>query len=107
MTYTWDFHNRLNHYTIYKDGRAMEAEDVVRLLEDHGFEEPEHYAKDGFSPLESFRAGLISREELVGFCKGNIIKYVVRAGSKKGEPILKDYGKARDYLEILIDIAKE
>ena len=33
----------------------------------------------------------------VNFCRGNVIKYVVRAGKKKDE--LQDLLKAKDYLE--------
>ena len=43
--------------------------------------EPKYYAGNGLSPLEAFKQGLISKEELVGFCKGNVIKYTVRAGN--------------------------
>ena len=33
----------------------------------------------------------------VNFCRGNVIKYVVRAGKKKDE--MQDLLKAKDYLE--------
>lgn len=37
----------------------------------------------------------------VNFCRGNVIKYVVRAGKKKDE--LQDLLKAKDYLQREID----
>lgn len=57
--------------------------------------EPDYYASNGLSPLQAFKEGLISEDEYVGFLKGNIIKYVVRAG-KKDDPV-KDIDKAIDY----------
>lgn len=67
--------------------------------------EPKYYSSNGLSPLEAFRKGLISEEELIGFCKGNIIKYTVRCGKKENS--LKDIDKAIDYLNFLKDFLKE
>lgn len=57
--------------------------------------EPDYYKSNGLSPLQAFNQGLISEEEYLGFLKGNIIKYVVRAGKK--EDAVKDIDKAIDY----------
>ena len=57
--------------------------------------EPEYYASNGLSPLQAFHQGLISEEEYLGFLKGNIIKYVVRAGKK--DDAVRDVDKAIDY----------
>lgn len=62
--------------------------------------EPDYYAKNGLSPLKAFEQGLLSKEEYIGFCKGNIIKYVIRAGDKE-EDALMDIVKALDYLHYL------
>jgi len=61
--------------------------------------EPEYYAKDGLSPLQAMKQGLISKDEYIGFIKGNVIKYTVRAGKK--DDAIKDIDKAIDYLEHL------
>lgn len=61
--------------------------------------EPKYYAKDGLSPLSAFEKGLISKEEYIGFCKGNVIKYTIRAGKK--DDAISDINKAIDYLEHL------
>ena len=61
--------------------------------------EPDYYCKDGLSPNGAFRQGLISKEEFIGFCKGNVIKYVVRCGKK--DDAIKDIDKAINYLELL------
>lgn len=58
--------------------------------------EPEYYSKNGLSPLKAMEQGLISKEEYIGFLKGNVIKYTCRAGSKD-DPLL-DIVKAIDYL---------
>ena len=61
--------------------------------------EPNYYAGNGLSPLEAFKQGLMSEEQVIGFCKGNVIKYTVRAGYKDDE--IKDIDKAIDYLNHL------
>lgn len=74
----------------------------IKELEEKGKEpteklaEPEYYASNGLSPLEAFKKGLLSKDEYIGFCKGNVIKYTVRAGKK--ENASKDIVKAIDYL---------
>ena len=64
--------------------------------------EPNYYISDGLSPLSAFKRGLISEDELIGFCKGNIIKYVVRAGKK--DDAISDLDKAIDYLNCLKEV---
>ncbi len=36
------------------------------------------------------------------FCIGNMIKYVMRAGKKPGEPVEDDLAKAHDYAHMLV-----
>ena len=66
--------------------------------------EPDYYIKNGLSPLQAFEQGLLSNEEFIGFCKGNIIKYTVRC-DKKGQ-VLDDIDKAMSYLETLKKLYK-
>lgn len=61
--------------------------------------EPIYYNTDGLSPLSAMRDGLISKNEYIGFLKGNVIKYVVRC-DKKGNSV-EDIDKAMDYLRYL------
>lgn len=58
---------------------------------------PEHYKGE----IETFDYLMdkLTEEELSGFCKGNIIKYVTREKHKGG---VEDLKKARWYLEKLI-----
>ena len=63
--------------------------------------EPEYYCKNGLSPLESFKQGLLSEDEYRGFLKGNIIKYTVRYDDKGG---VEDIVKLMDYVLSLYEL---
>lgn len=54
-----------------------------------------HY-KGAIEPLE-LMANIMSKDEFVGFLKGNCIKYAWRAGRKQGESIEKDTNKFLTY----------
>jgi hypothetical protein len=60
---------------------------------------PPHYTDGGIETIDYIRAKL-TREEFIGLCRGNILKYVSRAG-KKGSA-LEDYKKAEVYLGWLL-----
>ena len=55
---------------------------------------PDHYKVGGVEVIDVLRAKL-TPEEFRGFCKGNVVKYSLRA-ERKGEPTL-DYQKAAWY----------
>lgn len=59
----------------------------------------EHYS-GRIQPLEFMQASM-TKEEFIGFLKGNVIKYVSRAGKKKGVDIRDDIAKAKRYLSWL------
>lgn len=65
-------------------------------------EHPDHYG-GGDNPYEVIKVlkAWMSREELIGFCKGNAIKYISRAGKKEGQPFERDMAKARWYLDYI------
>ena len=44
---------------------------------------------------------VLTREEFIGFLKGNVIKYSLRAGRKEGSD---DAGKARHYMQKLSEV---
>lgn len=54
---------------------------------------PEHYCQSEIQPIDFIMANDL------GFCEGNIIKYVTRWKNKNG---LEDLIKAQRYLEFLI-----
>lgn len=61
-----------------------------------------HY-EGTIQPIEFMQAQM-NKDEFVGFLKGNIIKYVSRAGKKSSSTILTDLTKARRYLDWLIQV---
>lgn len=64
----------------------------------------EHYASMvGLEPIELMQL-VLSLPEFVGFLKGNIIKYTMRAGKKQGEAAEKDAAKAKRYTEWLMKL---
>ena len=84
-----------------KDDNMEDIPMNIRQLEEKGKDlerlaEPKYYAGNGLSPLEAYKKGLLSREETIGFIKGNVIKYTVRAGHKHNAS--EDIVKAIDYL---------
>lgn len=69
--------------------------------------EPSYYNKNGLSPVKAFEQGLLSYDEVIGFYKGNVIKYVVRLGDKEGASVSDDVRKAINYLHMLNDFIQE
>lgn len=64
----------------------------------------EHYASMvGLEPIELMQL-VLSPAEFIGFLKGNIIKYSMRAGKKQGEAAEKDVAKAKRYIEWLMKL---
>lgn len=57
---------------------------------------PSHYCDGGIETIDFIRAKL-TPEEFIGYCKGNALKYISRAG-KKGDAA-EDMAKAVIYLE--------
>lgn len=55
---------------------------------------PDHYATHAIEPIEFILANKL------GFCEGNIIKYVTRWRLKNG---IQDLEKAKRYIEFLIE----
>jgi len=61
---------------------------------------PSHYQRGGFQTTDVILAwGL-------GYCLGNVIKYICRAGHKTDNPV-EDLEKAKWYLEKEIDKCKQ
>ena len=62
-----------------------------------------HYVNMNVQPWEAMEAWM-SPDAFVGFLRGNVIKYMARAGSKG--PALQDYRKAEHYLQKLIEVER-
>lgn len=63
----------------------------------------DHYVKMQVQPWDVMQS-VLTREEFVGFLKGNIIKYAMRQGKKDGSD---DGGKAQHYREKLAEITQQ
>ena len=64
-----------------------------------------HYKINGEDLITAMENGLVSKEQYIGFLKGNIMKYLVRCEYKNNT--LSDLTKAKDYLNRLYDFFKE
>lgn len=73
-------------------------------VENDMVDNPEHYTFGGIETVDYLRAKL-TKEEFVGWCRGNALKYLSRAGHKDEE--LQEYRKAAKYIEWIIDALKE
>lgn len=66
---------------------------------------PKYYqGKDGKDLFDRFEEGLLTAEEVRGFYKGNLFKYVARYQGKNG---VQDLDKAETYLHRLKRFEKE
>lgn len=65
---------------------------------------PEHYGAD--TPYECIKVleAWMSKEQFVGFLKGNVIKYLCRSEKKNG---IEDLKKAQWYINKLVEVTNE
>ena len=63
----------------------------------------QHYKTMPIQPWEVMEA-VLSREEFIGFLRGNVIKYSMRAGRKEGSD---DANKARHYMMKLKEVMEK
>lgn len=61
---------------------------------------PNHYHKGGIDVI-GFAEMKLPKEQLIGFCRINVLKYVTRYDLKNG---VEDLKKARNYLDKLIEL---
>ena len=64
---------------------------------------PSHYCKGGIECIDAIRSSM-TEQAFIGFCKGNVIKYVFRYEDKGG---VEDLEKAAVYLDWMIQAEKE
>ena len=68
-----------------------------KLNNNDNIKSPKHYKLEGMN-VESIEVikSILGKEGFKAFCKGNIMKYLIRAERKNG---LEDYRKAKTYLD--------
>lgn len=64
---------------------------------------PSHYTGFDIQPWEAMESWM-TKDEFIGFLRGNIIKYLARAPHKGG---VEDYRKAKHYLDKLLSFLAE
>lgn len=78
----------------------MQTMNEVITVDTEGTPDKATHYKGAVEPLEVM-AKLLTKDEFVGFLKGNIIKYSYRAGRKEGESGEKDRNKFLVYSDWL------
>ena len=89
--------------TDFNDGHyyaILRAITLVEKLDDNTNNTPTHY-QGTIQPID-----LINAQDL-NFNLGNVVKYVCRAGKKKGENVLSDLEKAKNYINYEIERIKK
>lgn len=97
--------NRDGYVTFYLGNKKIISKKWVTLqdcVENDAVRSPKHYKLPGLN-IESVDVlrSVLTPEEFKGFCRGNALKYLIRAGRKDSE--LQDIKKAGVYIEWLID----
>lgn len=64
---------------------------------------PDHYTSSSIESIDYIRS-ILSKDEFIGWLRGNISKYLHRYKYKNG---VEDLKKAEFYLKLLIDIESE
>ena len=102
----------IDHFKVYK--AWIEEELIQRGILEPDYDEcdgdkvnsPSHYTEDRIETIDFIRSKL-TVEEFVGYCKGNVLKYVSRAGKKENTLASEDVSKAIVYLGWLEDVLKD
>jgi len=85
-----------------KERKEMEGKEEERKI-DNNVNHPSHY--QGKIECIDYLKDKLNDDEFKGFLKGNILKYLSRAGKKDNE--LQDIKKAKWYLDYLINFTEE
>lgn len=93
----------------YFDYHANELQRLFKAklnsLDNSSVDAPNHYTlPSGRQLIELLQSDLLTRKEFIGFCKGNVYKYVSRYQSKNHR---EDLEKAQQYLKFLEGLENE
>lgn len=87
---------------LAKERKEMEEKEEEKKI-DNNVNHPSHY--QGKIECIDYLKDKLNDDEFKGFLKGNILKYLSRAGKKDNE--LQDIKKAKWYLDYLINFTEE
>tara|TARA_R100000278_G_scaffold73624_2_gene57669 strand:- start:4578 stop:4889 length:312 start_codon:yes stop_codon:yes gene_type:complete len=95
--------NKIEKEEVDASNKPMDMEkDVQEDMVNH----PPHYKVGGIETLDFIRAKLNS-DGYVGYCVGNVLKYLSRAGHKDRQKVQEDLKKAEFYLKEAILIGEK
>lgn len=77
----------------------------MSVVNDSDFMHNKHYEEMPVEPLDLMKS-VLTQEEYIGFLKGNLIKYAMRAGHKEGCSVSEDVDKFEAYKGFLNDYLK-
>lgn len=92
------------HLELLGHKRVSVVQDGQPLTENDPVNHPNHYTAGGIECIDYLIAKL-PKDELIGYCRGNAMKYLSRVGLKD-DPI-QEYKKAQWYLNKLIEVMSE
>ena len=94
---------------IYEREKLMKQnqEPTEDVPKEDGVVNPSHYDLFPDTTVMDVLEKVLNTEELIGFWKGNAIKYRLRLGKKKGQSAVKDLQKAKYYEEMLFNFWTE
>lgn len=93
----------LNMFNVAEIAKYPKAEDVEQADIADNVNHPDHYCQGGIKVIDYLKDKMTA-DEFKGFLRGNVLKYVSRAGAKGREK--EDYEKALWYLNRLIQEAE-
>jgi hypothetical protein len=97
-----DITDRYSCLDFYKTGNGdLVLKKDVEEIKSYDFTKPNHYKLWPDMKEFELHKKLLSKEEYIGFLKGNILKYQMRLGKKPNEPIERDQDKIKIYTEEL------
>lgn len=85
-------------------GKAREVPKTPLSQSGDSVNHPDHYKSGGIEVIDLMKAKM-SPQEFLGYLRGNIIKYVLRAPFK-GKPV-EDMRKARWYIDKWVEVSNE
>lgn len=90
--------HQIENYSIFIDESEIVNEEMESL--DDKVNQPNHYANFSIECIDAMQA-MLSREEFIGYLRGNIFKYLWRYKLKNG---VEDLKKAQWYQNKLIEV---
>ena len=102
--FSWDgtAFNGSEAYDYVEDELERLFKARLNSLDNSKIESPNHYTlPSGKQLIELLQSDLLTRKEFIGFCKGNVYKYVSRYQAKNHR---EDLEKAQQYLKFLEEL---